>query len=163
MAAARRRPVTFPSWGRGARVQALLPDGSTVALGRSPLALSRVRSLHVKSERSGYRVLPLAGPPARCELVTTRPQPADPNPGPTVEITSRVAGPCPCGSWSTEMTRQLDARADVELGVDVAQVRLDRAGAEDELLGRFPVRAPGRDQVGDLALAGGQRTAAGRA
>jgi hypothetical protein len=30
---------------------------------------------------------------------------------------------------------ELDARADAELGVDVAQVRLDRARAEDELLG----------------------------
>jgi hypothetical protein len=80
--------VTYPSWGAEARVQALLRDGSTVALGRSPLALSRVRSLHVTSERSGYHVRPLAGSAgAVARLVGTRPQPAAPNPGPSVEIT----------------------------------------------------------------------------
>ena len=52
---------------------------------------------------------------------------------------------------------QLDARAHADLGVDVAQVRLDRARAEDELLGDLAVRAPGRDQPGDLGLARGQR------
>ena len=54
-AAPRRATVTFPSWGRAARVEATLADGRTVALGRmrrSPACAS----LHVLSERSGYRV-----------------------------------------------------------------------------------------------------------
>jgi hypothetical protein len=76
--------VTFPSWGRGARVLATLRDGRTVPVGRAPLALARVRSLHVLSERSGYRVLPRGG--ASVRLVATRPQPSDPNPGPTLEV-----------------------------------------------------------------------------
>ena len=80
--------VTFPSWGRGASVKATLTDGRTVALGREPLPLSRVHSLHVMSERSGYRLTALrtsAG--AAVRLVTPRPQPSNPNPGPTVEVT----------------------------------------------------------------------------
>src|SRR5215217_6370818 len=61
-----------------------------------------------------------------------------------------------------EGARELDAGADVELAVDVAQVCFDRAGAEDELLGGFAVRAPGGDELGDLALARGQRAAVRR-
>src|SRR5262249_16643337 len=53
--------------------------------------------------------------------------------------------------------RELDPRADVELAVDVAQVRLDGARAEDELVGDLAVRSPGGDERGDLALAGGER------
>src|SRR5690349_24719480 len=51
------------------------------------------------------------------------------------------------------ITRQLDAGADAELGVDVAQVGLDGLRAEHELLGDLAVRAAGGDQLGDLALA----------
>jgi hypothetical protein len=101
--------VTFPSWGRGARVQALLRDGRTVALGRSPLALSRVRALQVTSERSGYQVRPLAGSAgAVARLVATRPQPADPNPGPSVEITL-PRGRSLSVRLGLEIARQLDA------------------------------------------------------
>jgi hypothetical protein len=79
--------VTFPSWGRGADVVVVLRDGRTEPLGPSPVALSRVASLHVVSERSGYRVLPLSRPEgAAVRLVTVRPQAADPNPGPAVEV-----------------------------------------------------------------------------
>ena len=58
-----------------------------------------------------------------------------------------------------QLARQLDARADVELAVDGAQVRLDRAGADDELVGDLAVGAPGGDELGDLALAGRQGAA----
>jgi hypothetical protein len=79
--------VTFPSWGRGARVLATLADGRTVVLGSRPLALARVRSLHVVSARSGYVVTPLSRPAgAAVRLLAVRPQAADPEPGPSLEL-----------------------------------------------------------------------------
>jgi hypothetical protein len=74
--------VTFPSWGRGARVEATLEDGRTVAVGRVPLA--GVRTLHIVSERSGYRVTPRGA--ATVRLVAARRQSSDPDPGPTLEV-----------------------------------------------------------------------------
>src|SRR4051812_14606371 len=55
-----------------------------------------------------------------------------------------------------EVARELHARPDLELRVDVAQVGLDSAGAEDELLGDLAVRAAGADELGDLPLADGE-------
>jgi hypothetical protein len=41
-------------------------------------------------------------------------------------------------------------------------VRLDGALADDELLGDLPVRAPARDELSDLVLAGGQHVRSAR-
>ena len=76
--------VTFPSWGRGAHVDARLRDGRTVRLGRGALALAQVAWLHVFSARAGYRIVPRGVGDVR--LVGVRPQPSDPNPGRTVEV-----------------------------------------------------------------------------
>jgi hypothetical protein len=54
--------VLFPSYGRGARVEALLRDGRHVTVGSRPLALARVRAFLVRSQRSGYRVVPARAP-----------------------------------------------------------------------------------------------------
>jgi hypothetical protein len=79
--------ATFPSWGRGAHVVVVLRDGRTSPLGVTPVRLARIAELHVFSERSGYRVRPLSRPAgASVRLVAVRPQAADPNPGPTVEV-----------------------------------------------------------------------------
>ncbi|WP_270043521.1 hypothetical protein [Solirubrobacter ginsenosidimutans] len=79
--------TTFPSWGSRAHVVATLRDGRIVTLGAGTRPLASVRSLHIVSEHSGYQVLPLARPAgALIRLVTPAPQPADPHPGPTVEI-----------------------------------------------------------------------------
>jgi hypothetical protein len=79
--------ATFPSWGPGAHVIATLRDGRTIILGEGTRPLAGIRSLHVVSEHSGYRVLPLANPAgASLRLITPAPQPADPHPGPTLEI-----------------------------------------------------------------------------
>ena len=56
--------MTFPSWGSSAGVTATLRDGSRVALTRRALSLRRVRSLHVRSARSGYTLVPRGG--VRC-------------------------------------------------------------------------------------------------
>jgi hypothetical protein len=81
--------VTFPSWGRRARVLATLRDGPTVRLGARPLALAGVRSLHVISARSGYRVVFLTDAGA-VRLLATTPQSSAPDPGPSAAI---VLGP----------------------------------------------------------------------
>ena len=79
--------VTFPSWGRDARVVALLRDGRHVTLSGRRLALARVRSLRVISRRGGYAVLPLARPRgATVRLLTTTPQSSAPSAGPTLAV-----------------------------------------------------------------------------
>src|SRR4051812_36564420 len=55
---------------------------------------------------------------------------------------------------------ELDPRAHPELAVDVAQVRLDRARTQDELLGDLAVGSSRADQGGDLVLARGERAVA---
>ena len=77
----------FPSWGRRASVIAELADGRRVPLGRTPLPLARIRALSVRSQASGYRIVPLATPRgARALLVPTRPQASAPRAGPTVAV-----------------------------------------------------------------------------
>jgi hypothetical protein len=75
--------VTFPSWGHGAHIDAVLRDGHVIRLRRT-LPLARVRSLRVVSERSGYTITPHGG--LRVRLVHPAPQTANPDPGPSVEI-----------------------------------------------------------------------------
>ncbi|HEY6887387.1 MAG TPA: hypothetical protein VI300_06390 [Solirubrobacter sp.] len=84
--------ATFPSWGSGAHVIATLRDGRTITLGKGTHPLAGIRWLHVVSEHSGYRVLPLVNPAgASVRLTTPAPQPADPHPGPTLEIALATA------------------------------------------------------------------------
>ena len=52
--------------------------------------------------------------------------------------------------------RQLDARGDPELAIDVAQVEVDRARAEEELARDVAVGAPLGDELGDLHLLRGE-------
>jgi hypothetical protein len=89
--------VTFPSWGRDARVVAVLRDGRHVTLGSTRLALERVSCVRVISHRGGYTVQPLVRPRgATVRLVATAPQPSAPSAGPTLAValglaTSRAA------------------------------------------------------------------------
>ncbi len=79
--------VLFPSWGAAsARVSAVLTDGSRVAVGARRLDLARVQYLYVRSEHSGYVVVPLTRPAAGVHLVRTSRQSSDPLPGPTLAI-----------------------------------------------------------------------------
>src|SRR6476646_5828337 len=54
------------------------------------------------------------------------------------------------------------AVADVELGVDVQQVGLDRGLADEQPGGCLPVGGPGRNQLQDLQLTLAERLGAGR-
>lgn len=78
-----RAVVTFPSWGHGAHVDAVMRDGRVVRL-RGTLAMRGVRMLRVISERGGYTIAPRGG--QRVRLVHPAPQAANPHPGPSVEI-----------------------------------------------------------------------------
>src|ERR1700694_4060887 len=50
------------------------------------------------------------------------------------------------------MLGDLPARADAELAENLAQVKLDSLGAQEELGGHFPVGQPGSHQTGDRDL-----------
>jgi hypothetical protein len=88
-AARLRSEVMFPSWGRGARVVAVLRDGSRVSLRARPVALARIAYLQVISEHSGYVVVPLrrpAGAVARAIMPARQSSAPDPGPTATIEI-----------------------------------------------------------------------------
>ena len=64
-----------------------LPDGRPVALDGHARALPPGAWLHVRSERSGYIVLPLPrSSAATVRLVHPRPQSSAPRPGPTLAV-----------------------------------------------------------------------------
>ena len=80
--------MLFPSWGgRAASVVAVLRDGSRVAVGSLRIPLSSLAYLWVRSERSGYVVVPASRPRgATVHTLRTSPQSSDPRPGPTLAI-----------------------------------------------------------------------------
>jgi hypothetical protein len=77
-----RATVSFPSWGRGAHVEATLADGRTITLGREPVP--GVRALHVHSASSGYRVE--LGGATTVRVTDVAPQDSQPDPGPSVVV-----------------------------------------------------------------------------
>jgi hypothetical protein len=81
--------VLFPSWrGSGsASVVAVLRDGTQVAVGSRLIPLSSVSYLWVRSERSGYVVVPASRPAgAGVHTLSVKAQSSDPRPGPTLAI-----------------------------------------------------------------------------
>jgi hypothetical protein len=80
--------VLFPSTGgRAASVVAVLRDGSTVAVGTRLIPLSSVKYLWVRSEHSGYVVVPVSAPAgAGVHAIRAAAQSSQPNPGPTAAI-----------------------------------------------------------------------------
>ena len=77
-----RADVLLPSWGRAARVVAVLRDGSRVSLRARAVRLARVRRFEIASADSGYTVVPLRRPSgcrrararARSPVVEPRPR-----------------------------------------------------------------------------------------
>ncbi len=79
--------VLLPSWGSGARVVAVLRDGSRVSLRSRAVKLARVEQFEVISRRSGYAVKPLRRPPgAVARVMVPSRQSSAPDPGPTLAI-----------------------------------------------------------------------------
>ena len=83
-----RTDVTFPSWGRGARVTALLKDGTRVRIspGRA-VALAAIDRFEISSAESGYAVTPLRRPRgAVAHVIIPARQSSQPDPGPTLAV-----------------------------------------------------------------------------
>ena len=83
-----RADVTFPSWGGGAGVTALLRDGSRVRItaGRA-VALAAIVRFEISSAGSGYAVAPLRRPRgAIAHVIQPARQSSQPDPGPTLAI-----------------------------------------------------------------------------
>ncbi len=78
--------VLLPSWGRSATVVAVMRDGSRQRISR-PRRLAAIERLEVRSDRSGYTVVPQAAPGgATVRLVRPAPQASAPRPGPAVAV-----------------------------------------------------------------------------
>ncbi len=80
--------VLFPSWGgRAASIVAVSRDGSRETVGSRRIPLASIAYLWVRSERSGYVVVPASRPRgATVHTLRTSPQSSDPRPGPTAAI-----------------------------------------------------------------------------
>jgi hypothetical protein len=79
--------VLLPSWGKAARVAALLRDGSRVSLRVSAVRLARVARFEITSAHSGYTVVPLRRPAgAVARVLEPARQSSNPDPGPTLAI-----------------------------------------------------------------------------
>jgi hypothetical protein len=80
--------VLFPSWGgKSASVVAVLRSGATVAVGSRLIPLASVAYLWIRSQNSGYVVVPASRPAgAGVHVMRPAPQSSDPKPGPTVAI-----------------------------------------------------------------------------
>jgi hypothetical protein len=77
----------LPSWGAGARVVAVLRDGSRVSVRSRSVALARVEHLEVISAHGGYDVVPLSRPTgAVARILLPSRQSSDPDPGPTLAV-----------------------------------------------------------------------------
>jgi hypothetical protein len=77
----------LPSWGRDARVVAVLHDGSRVSVRSRAVKLERVVRFEVISQRSGYIVEPLRRPPgAVARVMVPSRQSSQPDPGPTLAV-----------------------------------------------------------------------------
>jgi hypothetical protein len=83
--------VLFPSWkGDGttqAGITAVMKDGTSVTVGSKLVPLTNVAYLWVRSERSGYVVVPRSRPAgAGVHVIRPSAQSSDPKPGPTAAI-----------------------------------------------------------------------------
>ncbi|MDA0161715.1 hypothetical protein OM076_15675 [Solirubrobacter ginsenosidimutans] len=83
--------VLFPSWkGEGtspASIVAVMKDGTSVTVGSRLVPLTGVAYLWVRSERSGYVVVPQSRPAgAGVHVIRPSAQSSDPKPGPTAAI-----------------------------------------------------------------------------
>jgi hypothetical protein len=79
--------VSFPSWGRRARIVARLRDGSRRTVTARPLALRDVASFEVAGRDSGYLIVLLTRPAgAVARIARPARQSSEPAPGPSLSI-----------------------------------------------------------------------------
>jgi hypothetical protein len=83
--------VLFPSWGKSARIEAVLLNGSRVALAGKDPSASRVRMrsvayFYVAGEDGGYVVVPTGPVRGSAHVLRPKRQSSAPRPGPTLAI-----------------------------------------------------------------------------
>jgi hypothetical protein len=78
--------ATFPSWGEGATVTAVLEDGSRHRLTAGKIGLADVAWFELMHEGGGYVVVPRTRPRARVHLLHPAAQSTAPHPGPTMAV-----------------------------------------------------------------------------
>jgi hypothetical protein len=80
--------VLFPAWTPAATIDAVLHDGSRVAIGAGPISLARVAWFHLHGERTGYVVVVTGRTEqhATARTLSTTPQRYEPRPGPTLAL-----------------------------------------------------------------------------
>src|SRR3954467_1018408 len=156
---AQRDPIGDPPYRRSARVAGVFPVCVPYGSPTLPRASGgAVRETTSWTRADGFQARSAADRGCGCRLA--------------YEVAGRAArsarmqtlNPRPClmvAGLALDRACQLDARGDVELAEDVAQVRLDRLEAEEQLGGDLGVRPAIDDERGDLALALGQRVDAG--
>ena len=80
--------VHLPTWGRTASAIAVLRNGSIpLDVGGVPLPLDAVRGFRIRGPVSTYAVSLLPGARGTVRAVSTVPEPTNPDPGPTLELT----------------------------------------------------------------------------
>jgi hypothetical protein len=87
--------VQFPAWGSNADIDAVLDDGTTVALASSgrpggTALMARVRRLEVSAPAGGYTVEPIGPTAGWAHVIRTEPQRSAPFQGSTLEIVLRT-------------------------------------------------------------------------
>jgi hypothetical protein len=75
--------VLFPSWGKQARITAVMHDGRRVQV-RGPLALAGVRWFEVRGKDTGYVIVLRGRVPGAARLLHPKAQSSEPSPGPTL-------------------------------------------------------------------------------
>jgi hypothetical protein len=83
--------VLFPSWGKAARVEAVMRGGRRVILAqlnarRRKVPLRNVVYFYVAGEDTGYVVVPTKRPRATAHILKPRAQSSAPRPGPTLAV-----------------------------------------------------------------------------
>ena len=106
-----RWEATLPSTGRDAELVVHRRDGSARRLGTAPVALGDIDWIHVRSEDTGYIVIPGRG--SRVHAWTVRParQKSAPDPGPTLVLGRREAGPLRTARFRARVAVVADARS----------------------------------------------------
>ena len=104
--------ATLPTWGRGARIEAVLRDGRRVDAAGGP-RLGEVRFFDLQGEEGGYVVVPQDGPAdGRVGTRVGRARPTNPRPGPTLVLGLRGAGSARSVSFAVRLAPARAGAAD---------------------------------------------------
>ena len=103
-----QRRRALPGVDSAAQIDAVLHDGTRVALGRGAISLARVAWFHLRGERSGYVVVVSDRTPmhATARTLATTPQRYEPRPGSTLARCASCAPRASAGARSPRASRR---------------------------------------------------------